>query len=442
VTERQDCNTSSQLCLAGVADHRTLRGLALAPVVGFKIVGMGSIGRNSAVPARIDSAVNFDDLRTLAKRRLPKIAYDFIEGGLEDEHGIAHNEDAFRQYRLVPRYCVDVNSRDQSTTLFGRTYSSPVGIAPTGLAGLFRRGGDLMLAEAAKAANVPFIMSGTSTGLIEDLGKLAPEHGWYQLYVARDRRISEDMVRRARDAGLSTLVITLDVPINSKRERNIRNGFVQPLKLTLKTKLEACLHPDWMAEYLRLGMPTLVNWQRYAPAGATPAEVAEFVASQTPSPVLWQDVEAFRRLWPGRLVLKGVMHPDDATRAAAMGVDGVMVSNHGGRQLDRAPSPIEVLPAVHAAVGDKMTVMLDSGIRRGSDVIVALCLGAKFVFVGRHTLYGVAAGGTPGAARALNIFKDEIDRTLAQMGAADIASLGPQFLMWKDAADLKRNTRP
>jgi L-lactate dehydrogenase (cytochrome)/(S)-mandelate dehydrogenase len=394
------------------------------------------------LPARTDAAINFDDLRKLAKRRLPKIAYDFIEGGLESELGLARNEDAFRGYQLVPRYCVDVNARDQSAVLFGRTYSSPVGIAPTGLAGLFRRGGDMMLAEAAKAANVPFIMSGTGTGLVEDLGKLAPEHGWYQLYVARDRRISEDMVRRARDAGLSTLVITVDVPINSKRERNIRNGFVRPLKLTLKTRLEACLHPEWMAEYLRLGMPVLANWQRYAPAGASAREVAEFVSEQTPSPVLWQDVETFRRLWPGKLVLKGVMHPDDATRACAMGVDGVMVSNHGARQLDRAPSPIEVLPAIVAAVGDRMTVMLDSGIRRGSDIIIALCLGAKFVFVGRHTLYGVAAGGTAGAARALAIFRDEIDRTLAQMGSPDLKSLGPQFLMWKDLDDLKRNTRP
>jgi L-lactate dehydrogenase (cytochrome)/(S)-mandelate dehydrogenase len=394
------------------------------------------------LPARTDAAINFEDLRRLAKRRLPKIAYDFIEGGLEDEVGIARNEDAFRRFQLVPRYCVDVNVRDQSALLFGRTYASPVGIAPTGLAGLFRRGGDMMLAEAAREANVPFIMSGTGTGLIEDLGKLAPEHGWYQLYLARDRSISEDMVRRARDAGLSTLVITLDVPINSKRERNIRNGFVRPLKLTLKTRLEACLHPEWMVEYLRLGMPVISNWQRYAPAGASAAEVAEFVSQQTPSPVLWQDVENFRRLWPGKLVLKGVMHPQDAARAAAMGVDGVMVSNHGARQLDRAPSPIEVLPAVVAAVGDRMTVMLDSGIRRGSDIIIALCLGAKFVFVGRHTLYGVAAGGAPGAARALSIFRDEIDRALAQMGAPDLKSLGPQFLMWNDLDDLRRNTRP
>jgi L-lactate dehydrogenase (cytochrome)/(S)-mandelate dehydrogenase len=394
------------------------------------------------LPARIDAAVNLDDLRKLAKRRLPKIAYDFIEGGLDDEDGLARNEDAFKQYPLVPRYGVDVTTRDQSTSLFGKTYSGPVGIAPTGGAGLFRRGGDLMLAEAAKAANVPFIMSGAATGLIEDLGRLAPEHGWYQLYIARDRKISEDMVRRAANAGLSTLVITVDVPVSSNRERNRRNGFVRPLKLTLKTKLEACRHPGWLVEFLRLGPPMLSNWQAYAPNGATASEVAEFARTQMPTPVLWQDIEAFRRLWPGKLVLKGVMHPDDATRAAAMGVDGIMVSNHGARQLDRAPAPMEVLPAIHAAVGDKMTVMYDGGIRRGSDVIIALCLGAKFVFVGRPTLYGVVAGGCAGAARAFDIFRNEIDLTMAQMGAPDIKSLGPQFLMWKDQDDLRRNVRP
>jgi (S)-mandelate dehydrogenase len=389
----------------------------------------------------VDGAINVEDLRKLAKRRLPKIAYDFIEGGLEDEIGVGRNEDAFRQIKLVPRYMVDVQARDQSASVFGRTYAGPIGIAPTGLAGLFRPGADLMLAEAARAANVPFIMSGTGTGSIEDLAKVAPEHGWYQLYVAKDRKISEDQIRRAREAGLSTLVITVDVPINSKRERNLRNGFTRPLRMSLKTKLEACLHPGWMREYYKVGLPPFANWQQYAPPGSNRDQVADFVASQTPSPLLWSDVEAFRRLWPGNLVLKGIMHPDDAARAAALGVDGVMVSNHGARQLDCAPSPIEVLPAIHAAVGDRMTVMLDSGIRRGSDAIIALCLGAKFVFVGRPTLYGVAAGGTPGASKALQIFRDEIDRTMAQMGAPDIRSLGPQFLMWSDEDDLRRNAR-
>ena len=394
------------------------------------------------MPTRIDAAVNLDDLRKLAKRRLPKLAYDFIEGGLDGEEGLSHNENAFKRLHLVPRYGVDVTVRDQSATIFGRTYSGPVGIAPTGGAALFRRGGDMMLAEAARSANVPFIMSGAATGSIEELGRVAPEHGWYQLYIARDRKISEDMIRRVADAGLSTLVVTLDVPVSSNRERNRRNGFVRPLKLTFKTKLEACLHPGWLAEFMRLGPPMLSNWQAYAPKGASAEDVATFVTTQMPTPVLWQDIESFRRLWRGKLVLKGVMHPDDATRAAAIGVDGIMVSNHGARQLDRAPSPIEVLPAIDAAVGEKMTIMLDGGIRRGSDVVTALCLGAKYVFVGRPTLYGVTAGGCAGATRALAIFRNEIDLVMANMGAPDLKSLGPQFLMWKDEDDRRRNVRP
>ncbi len=285
----------------------------------------------------LDRTINIDDLRKLAKRRLPRLAYDFIEGGLEDERGVTRNESAFTSFDLVPRYGIDVTAIDQSTMLFGRTYSGPLGIAPTGLAALFRPGADLMLAQTAKAANVPFIMSGASTALIEDLGRVAAEHGWYQLYVARDRGISEDMIRRVRDAGLSTLVITVDVPTNSKRERNLRNGFTRPIKPTLSAKLEALLHPAWMAEYLRTGTPMLSNWQRYAPPGASATEVAEFVAQQMPVPVLWRDIENFRRLWPGKLVVKGIMHPDDATRCAALGVDGIMVSNHGGRQLDKSP---------------------------------------------------------------------------------------------------------
>ena len=387
----------------------------------------------------LDRAINIEDLRKLAKRRLPRIAFDFIEGGLEDERGLARNEDAFARFDLVPRYGVDVTAPDQATTLFGRTYSGPLGIAPTGLASLFRPGADLMLAAAAKAANVPFIMSGAGTGLIEDLGKLAPQHGWYQLYAAKERSISEDMIRRAGDAGLSTLVITVDVPVNSKRERNLRNGFTRPLRMTFKTRLEALRHPGWLAEFLRTGMPVFSNWKQYARPGSSASEIADFVAEQTPSPLLWRDIEAFRRLWPGKLVIKGIMHPDDAERCAALGCDGVIVSNHGGRQLDKSPASIEVLPAVAAAVGDRMTVMFDSGIRRGSDAIVALCLGARYVFVGRPTLYGAAAGGTAGAARALAIFKDEIGRTMVQMGAPGIASLGPQFLTWQQPDDLRRN---
>jgi L-lactate dehydrogenase (cytochrome)/(S)-mandelate dehydrogenase len=389
----------------------------------------------------MDGIVNVDDMRRAAKRRLPRIAFDFIEGGVEDEDGLNTNEQAFRRHRLVPRYLVDVSKRDQSAVLFGRTYASPFGIAPTGLAGLFRPGADLMLAEAAREANIPFIMSGSSTASIEELAKVAPEHGWYQLYAARDKKISEDMIRRAADAGLSTLVLTVDVPVHSNRERNQRNGFTRPLKMTLGTKLEALRHPGWLAAYLKHGMPMLSNWAPYAGKDADAGKVAAFVASQTTAPLTWRDVENFRRLWPRKFVIKGIMHPDDAIRAASLGVDGIMVSNHGARQLDRAPSPVEVFPAIRDAVGDRMTLMIDSGVRRGVDALIALCLGARFVFVGRATLYGAAVGGVAGAAAAINILRREIDLTLGQIGCPSLDQLGPDFLMWEREDDLRRNRR-
>ena len=389
----------------------------------------------------MNGVVNIEDLRKLAKKRLPKIAYDFIEGGTDDEVGLVTNEQAFRKARIVPRYLVDVSVRDQSTSLFGRTYSSPIGIAPTGLAGLFRRGADLMLAEAAREANVPFIMSCSSTASIEDLGKVAPDHGWYQLYSAKDQSVSEDMIRRSADAGLKTLVFTVDVPEGSNRERNTRNGWGRPLELTWKTKFEALRHPAWMVEWLQHGTPMFDNWAKYAGANASAEVVADFVAHQNRAPMSWKHVERYRELWKGNFVLKGIMHPADAVRAHSLGVDGIMISNHGARQLDIAPSPLEVLPAIRDAVGDRMTLMFDGGIRRGMDAIVALCLGARFCFVGRPTLYGVTAGGTAGAAKALQIFRREIDITMAQIGATRIADLGPQFMMWKDEEDLRRNRR-
>lgn len=378
---------------------------------------------------KLDRAINIDDLRRLAKRRLPRIAFDFIEGGVEDEIGIRRNAAAFERHRLVPRYLVDVSRCSQSTELFGQTYASPFGIAPTGLAGLFRPGADLTLAKAASEADIPFILSGSGTSAIEPVVEIAPDHAWYQLYPARDRALSQDLIKRAQDAGVGTLVLTVDVPVRPKRERNIRNGFTQPLKLTFATMLEALAHPAWIAGYLRHGKPVMESWVRYAGAGADATAVADFLTSQLPAPQSWRDVEMFRRLWPGKFVIKGIMHPDDAVRAADCGVDGLMVSNHGGRQLDRAAAPIDVLPAIHQAVGDRMTVMLDGGVRRGADIVIAHCLGARFVFVGRATLYGAAAGGLAGARRAIEILCREIEMVMGQMGCPSIAELGPDFLL-------------
>jgi (S)-mandelate dehydrogenase len=386
---------------------------------------------------KVADAVNIDDLRRLARRRLPRVVFDFIEGGVEDEHCLAVNETSFARRRIVPRYMVEVHRRSQSATLLGRGYASPFGIAPTGLAALFRADADLILARAAVAANIPFIMSGASTASIEAAAQVAPGHTWYQLYAARDRKISEEMIRRASDAGLSTLVLTVDVPIPSKRERNLRNGFELPLKLKWSKSLEALMHPRWIASYLRHGMPRFHNWAPYAQPGASAKAIAAFVARQIPCSVTWNDVENFRRLWPRHFVIKGIMHPDDAVRAVEMGVDGIIVSNHGGRQLDQAPSALEMLPAICAAVGDKVAVMLDSGVRRGADILIALCMGARFVFVGRATLYGAAAGGLAGAQKAVEILRKEVDLVMGQMGCPSLDALGPGFLLQPDAPAMR-----
>ncbi len=392
----------------------------------------------------IETAINYYDLERLARRRLPRIMHDFIEGGVEGEEGLVRNVGAFSSIRLVPRYMVNVNTVDTGTTLFGRTYAQPYGIAPTGAAGLFRNGADMMLARAAKAANIPFIMSGAATATIEELGQVAPDHGWYQVYQAKDRGIADDMIRRADKAGLAGLVVTVDVPATPKRERNLRNGFSRPVKPTWSSKLEALSHPQWMIEYFSSSrnQDIVPNWKPYAPKGSTPNQVADFFSVQARDATTWDDIARIRKLWSRPLVIKGIMHPADAKRAASMGVDGIMVSNHGGRQLDRAPAPIEVLPAIRDAVGDDVTLMLDGGIRRGSDIVTALCLGAKFAFVGRWTLYGVTAGAEAGANHAVSMISKEVSGVMTQMGAPDIRTLGAEFLFWDAVENLKRNRLP
>jgi len=377
----------------------------------------------------IDSAISTDDLRRMAKWRLPRIAFDFIEGGVEDERGLDRNREAFARHRLVPRYLVDIARRDQSVTLFGRTYASPLGISPMGLANLFHPGCDLILARAAAAANIPYCMSSASNDSIEAAAKVAPHHTWLQVYGTRDRSFSQDLMRRAQDVGVETLVVTVDVPVSAKRERNLRNGFTRPLKLRPRIVLDALGHPVWLYRYLRGGgVPMMQNWQPYAQPGASADTVADLFAAQTPGHHTWADFEATRRLWTGNLLIKGVLHPDDARRAVELGADGIFVSNHGGRQLDRAPSPLDMLPAIREAVGDRARIVMDSGVRRGSDAVVARCLGAEIAFMGRTALYGAVAGGLRGATRTLDILRAEIDLTLGQIGCASVAALGPEML--------------
>jgi (S)-mandelate dehydrogenase len=380
----------------------------------------------------IDAAINLDDLRTLARRKLPRIAFDFIDGGADDEVCLRRNRAAFERYRLLPRYLRDVSRRDQSVVLFGRTYASPVGISPTGLAGLFRPDADLMLAAAAREANVPFLLSSAANAALEDAAAVAPDHVWFQMYCTTDETINADLVRRAVTAGIRVLVVTVDVPVNSNRERNRRNGFSRPFRMTPGVMLDALAHPAWLLRYWRAGgLPMMRNWKPYAPAGAGAGTVADLYGTLTPAPMVsWESLRRIRAAWPGPLLVKGLLHPDDAREAQRLGADGLVVSNHGGRQLDAAPAPLEMLPPIRDAVGDKMELILDSGVRRGSDVVIARCLGARAVIFGRPTLFGVAAGGQAGARRALDIIAKEVDMVMAQIGCREFKTLDPGYL-WR-----------
>jgi (S)-mandelate dehydrogenase len=387
---------------------------------------------------QLRSAINLDDLRELARCKLPRIAFDFIDGGADDELCLKRNREAFQRHRLLPRYLRDVSHRDQSVTLLGRRYASPIGISPTGLAGLFRPDADFMLAAAAREADVPFLLSSASNGALEDVIKLAPEHVWFQMYCTSDERINVDLVRRAKSAGVTVLVVSVDVPVNSNRERNRRNGFSRPFRMTPGVVMEALGHPAWVLRYLRTGgIPMMSNWKPYAPATASAADVADLYGALTPAPMVsWQHLCRIREEWRGPLVVKGLLHPDDAREAVALGADALVVSNHGGRQLDAAPSPVEMLPAIRAAVGPDVELILDSGVRRGSDVVIARCLGAQSTIFGRPTLVGVAAAGRAGAARALQMVRAEIDMVLAQIGCPAFDQLDASYLWPRDLLPL------
>lgn len=383
----------------------------------------------------IQSVINLEDMRQLARRKLPRIAFDFIDGGVDDELCLKRNREAFEKYRLLPRYLRDVSKRDQSVVLFGRSYASAIGISPTGLAGLWRPGADLMQATAARDANVPFLLSSAANASLEDVMRVAPEHVWFQMYCTSDERINADLVQRAIKAQVGVLVISVDVPVNANRERNRRNGFSRPLRMTPGVVLNAMGHPAWLLRYLRAGgIPMMRNWKPYAPAGADAGQVADMYGTLTPAPMVnWEHMSRIRDTWQGPMVIKGLMHPDDAREAARMGVNGLVVSNHGGRQLDAAPSPLELLPAIRAAVGNQVELILDSGVRRGSDVVIARCLGARAAIFGRPSLYAVAVAGQPGVARVLEIMQHEIDTVLAQIGCRTFEELDASYL-WTGAS--------
>jgi isopentenyl diphosphate isomerase/L-lactate dehydrogenase-like FMN-dependent dehydrogenase len=381
--------------------------------------------------ASVDQAQNIFDLRDMAKARLPKWLFEFVDRGTEDEFALRNNREAFERIRFRPRMLVDVSGRTLDTTLFGKEHKMPIGIAPTGAAGMMWYQGELELARAAKEAGIPFSLA---TGSITSMEKIREEVGgtlWMQLYMWADRSLSHQLVRRASAAGFEALLVTVDGMVAGNREYNRRNGFSVPFKYNSRNTTDVLMHPRWMFGTLGRyivngGMPERVNFPDEL-KGKVTSEYGGNKLTRSDS-LNWEDLKALRDIWPGKLLVKGLLHPDDASRSLEYGADGVIVSNHGGRNCDAAPAPIEVLPQIVKAVGDRTTIIFDSGVRRGSDVIKALALGADFVLIGRSTLYGTAAAGYAGAKRALDIYRGEISRGLAQLACNRVSEIGPQHI--------------
>lgn len=370
------------------------------------------------------------DFETAARRHLPRPLFGYISGAAEDNSSLHDNRAAFDGWRFLPRVLVDVSRRSQQITLLGRSYATPFGIAPLGIAALSAYRGDLVLAEAARDAGTPFIMSGSSLIPMEEVAQAAPG-SWFQAYLPADPGRIDGLIDRVARAGFETLVVTVDIPVWANRENNIRAGFSTPLRPSLRLAWEGIAHPRWLLgtfarTLVTRGMPHFEN--SFATRGA-PILSRNAIRDTTGRDHLnWEHIARIRKNWKGRLVLKGILLPDDAARACRSGADAIVVSNHGGRQLDGAASALRVLPRVLDVCGDT-PVMLDGGIRRGSDVLKARALGAAMVFAGRPFMYAAAVGGRPGVARAISLLSDEVDRNMAMLGITHLGELDRDLLV-------------
>jgi isopentenyl diphosphate isomerase/L-lactate dehydrogenase-like FMN-dependent dehydrogenase len=377
-------------------------------------------------------AYNVVDFREIARRRLPKGVFEFIDRGTEDELSLRTNFDALGNIRLRPRTLNDVSGRTQAIELFGKRHRMPIAIAPTGSAGLTWYEGEIALARAAARAGIPFTLA---TGSMTAMEKVASEAGgtlWFQLYMWPDRSLSHKLVDRAKAAGFEALVVTVDSPVPPAREYNLHNGFTLPFSITPRNAVDMLTHPRWLLNVLSryvltTGMPRYQNYPTEMKQKITALPMGRSMALN--DTLTWADLRELRRRWPHRLLAKGILTAEDAVLAVDAGADGVIVSNHGGRVVDGTRAPIEILPEVVNAVGQRAAVIVDSGFRRGTDIVKALALGAKAVLIGRATLYGTAAGGEAGAARVLSLLEQEIDRALALLGCATISSLDPDHLV-------------
>lgn len=372
---------------------------------------------------RLEGALTIYDLKDIAKRRTPKAAFDYTDGAAEGELSLSRARQAFEDIEFHPSILRDVSTVDTTTTILGGTSAMPFGIAPTGFTRLMQTEGEIAGAGAAGAAGIPFTLSTLGTTSIEDVKAANPNgRNWYQLYVMRDREISFGLVERAAAAGFDTLMFTVDTPVAGARLRDKRNGFSIPPQLTVGTIINAIPRPWWWWDFLTT--PPL----EFASLSSTGGTVGELLNSAMDPSINFDDLEIIRAMWPGKIVVKGVQNVEDSKRLADLGVDGILLSNHGGRQLDRAPIPFRLLPDVVREVGKDTEVMVDTGIMNGADIVASIALGAKFTLVGRAYLYGLMAGGRAGVDRAIAILSDQVLRTMQLLEVSNVEELSPKHV--------------
>jgi L-lactate dehydrogenase (cytochrome) len=385
-----------------------------------------------ATTRRLGRAADVGDLRRLAHRRVPRGVFDYIDGGAEDEVTLARNRLAFHAVEFSPDVLNDVGKVDTATTLLGRPVAFPLVLAPTGFSRIADAQGELAVARAAARAGVPYTLSTLATRSIEEVAAVGDGELWFQVYVWRDRGLVAEMLQRAAAAGYRAIVVTVDTAVLGRRERDVRRGFSLPPKVGLDTFLDGLLHPAWTLDFLRAEPIRFANVTgRTVGDGSLAISLADYINSQFDPSLSWADIAWFRDLWDGDIVLKGIQSVADAERAADAGVDAVALSNHGGRQLDGAPVPLELVGPVAQAVGDRLEVVCDGGVRRGSDIVKALALGATACMAGRAYLYGLAAAGEAGVDHVLTHLQTGMARTMSLCGRPTVADLDPGLVRWR-----------
>ena len=370
-----------------------------------------------------------EDLRALARRKVPRAFFEYVDGGSYNEETLRANRAELEPIKLRQRVMVDVSERSLATSIIGHKVSAPFALAPIGLCGMQYGDGEILSAQAAEEAGLPFILSTMSINSIEQVAEATTKPFWFQLYVIRDRGFSKDILSRAAKAGCNALVLTVDLQVLGQRHRDIRNGMTVPPQIRLKNIIDMATKPEWVFSILKGKSKTFGNLAGHVKGMDDVTSLAQWTNSQFDPALNWKDVDWIKKIWPGKLIIKGILDVEDAKTAVKLGADAIVVSNHGGRQLDGAPSSISALPAIAQAVGSDTEVLFDGGIRTGSDMLRALALGARACLIGRAYIYGLGAGGKTGVAKAIDILKKELSVAMALTGTTRVGDIGPHVLV-------------